>query len=81
MEQKVIRIGSSIGIVIPKPLAQERGITVGSKVKLKSSPDSNNIIIEPHQIAPQNKEISDAVARATVYVEKYRKDFEALADK
>ena len=38
MVQKVIKIGSSVGVTIPKKQLAELGITVGDKVKLTIEP-------------------------------------------
>ncbi len=76
MKQKVIKIGSSIGVVIPTEMAKRRGIEAGQAVSLDEK--GEGIFIT--QTGTPNKEISETVARATAYIEKYRKDFEALAD-
>jgi len=81
MKQKIIKIGTSIGIVIPKAIAQEKGFHVGGTATLTLSDDSNRIIIEPTPWASSSGGVVQAVMRATAYIERYRKDFEALADK
>ena len=45
METLVRRIGNSQGITIPKPLCDELGITVGSRVKLAA--DGSCLTIKP----------------------------------
>lgn len=80
MEQKVIRIGSSIGIVIPKPLAEERGIKAGTKVRLKTTEGSNDIIIESPQVKGSVGNTA-LVAWAEEAVERYRPALQALKDK
>ncbi len=79
MDQKVIQIGSSIGVVIPADMAKRRGIELGQEVTTIEQ-ENGDILISRHT-SMQNKEVSAAVARATAYIEKYRKDFEALANK
>lgn len=79
MDQKVIQIGSSIGVVIPADMAKRRGIELGQEVTTVEQ-ENGDILISRHT-STQNKEVSVAVARATAYIEKYRKDFEALANK
>jgi len=75
MELKVIRIGSSIGVVIPKPIAQERGIKVGDKLPF----DSNQIRMEPINKKPAGN--PELAAWAEDAVERYRPALEALKDK
>lgn len=41
MVQKVIRIGSSAGVTIPKKQLEELGIVIGDKVKLTIEPVSS----------------------------------------
>jgi len=79
MKQKVIKIGSSIGIVMPKSGAEERGFILGQEVSTTFT-EAGDFVVRK-QAEKQDRGISDTVARATAYIEKYRKDFEALADK
>ncbi len=79
MAQKIINIGSSIGVVFPKPLAEEFGFELGQAVDVRAEgPD--RVVVERVREG-KNPKIADAVTWATAYVEKYRKDFEALSDK
>ncbi len=75
MKQKVIQIGSSAGITMSKGTLEELGVGVGDFVETSAS---NKFFMVK---SDQKKEISDTVTSATAYIEKYRKDFEALADK
>lgn len=79
MSQKFIKIGSSIGAVIPADMLKRRGIEQGEE--FTPVEQENGDILLKRGGFTQNKEIADTVARATAYIEKYRKDFEALADK
>lgn len=79
MDQKIIQVGSSIAVVLPAQDAREEGFVVGESITVKR--ESGRFVIEKK--APQTKSpvIAETVKRATAYIEKYRKDFEALADK
>jgi len=79
MAQKVIQIGSSIGVTIPKETAEELGFKVGETVELR--PDGPGRVIVERQVNKHNPSIAEAVKWAVAYVEKYRSDFEALVDK
>jgi len=57
MKQKIIKIGSSIGIVIPKPVAEDKGYRLGGEVDIHPEVDSNDIRIRP--ITTQKKTVLD----------------------
>ena len=80
MEQKFIQVGSSIGAVIPKPLADKQGIHKGGKFKITSEEGSNRIIIEPAEVVGK-KANANLITWAEEAVERYRPALEALADK
>ncbi|KKW33439.1 MAG: hypothetical protein UY78_C0012G0024 [Parcubacteria group bacterium GW2011_GWA1_53_13] len=79
MAQKFIKIGSSIGAVIPVEMLKRGGIEQGEE--FTPVEQENGDILLKRTTHTQNKDIAETVARATAYIEKYRKDFEALADK
>lgn len=81
MKQKVIKIGSSIGVVIPKFLAEEKGISAGQEINLVEG-DSNKIIIEPlrTEVKPRQTDIEFA-AWLDRAIEQYRPALEALKNK
>jgi len=79
MAQKIINIGSSIGVVFPKPLAEEFGFALGQAVEVRAE-GAGRVVVERVRDGKDPK-IADAVVWATAYVEKYRKDFEALSNK
>lgn len=79
MEQKVIRIGSSIGVTIPKATAKELGIKLGSKVRLQVDADNLSVTIQPAVVKSDHlAKTKDTTAR---FIERYRKDLETLAKK
>jgi antitoxin component of MazEF toxin-antitoxin module len=79
MAQKIIKIGSSIGITIPKELLREIGLKAGQTVKVRAE-GSERLVVEKLE-RPSLDQTRETIGWATDYVEKYRKDFEALADK
>lgn len=83
MKQKIIRIGSSLGVVIPKPIAQERGFVVGGTVTLHTDTDSNSIRIEPTvTLEKQSGQIDPAIlAWTNTFIGKNRELLKRLADK
>jgi antitoxin component of MazEF toxin-antitoxin module len=80
MEQKVIQIGSSAGVTISKETLRELGVKIGDTVETEVNAET--FVIKARSI-PQVKlaGVAETVTRATAYIEKYRKDFEALANK
>ncbi|HEY4520896.1 MAG TPA: AbrB/MazE/SpoVT family DNA-binding domain-containing protein [Candidatus Paceibacterota bacterium] len=79
MAQKVIQIGSSIGVTIPKDMAEDLGFSVGEAVEVRAD-GPGRAVIERQNAGPK-KSVAEAVKWAVAYIEKYRSDFEALADK
>ncbi len=43
--QKVIQVGNSLGIVIPKELAKKSGLKAGSNVYIQKDPNGPSIVI------------------------------------
>ena len=78
MKQKVIKIGSSIGVVLPKPIAMELGFKAGQEVSLTS--DANGVFIKRDTVK-QTETNRKLVAWAEDAVERYRPALEALKDK
>lgn len=79
MSQKFIKIGSSIGAVIPAETIKSSGIELGQE--FTPIEQENGDILLKRSSNTSNNKIAKTVVRATAYIEKYRKDFEALADK
>lgn len=53
MEQTVIQIGNSAGVIIPKQLRQKMNIKLGDKVKLEQVPGHNAILVHCQDIIDQ----------------------------
>jgi len=80
MEQKIIKVGSSIAVVIPKFIAEEKGFKAGNKVIIQTREGSNQIIIEASKQGQRHIH-SELVAWAEDAVARYRPALEALKDK
>ncbi len=76
---KVITIGNSVGAVFPKALVDELDIVPGQDIEMTA--DGPDRIVIERKRAGKGKRTPDLVKWAANYVERYRKDFEALADK
>ena len=68
MIQKVIKVGSSAAITIPKDYLRKLGLSIGQQVETKV--DGNQLQARP--IEPNSKVDSDLVAWADKFTTKYR---------
>lgn len=74
MSQKVIAVGNSAGVILPKPL----GFLPGQEIEVLQE-GADRVVIERKRKSPR-KGSGELVRWAANYVERYRKDFEALAN-
>jgi AbrB family looped-hinge helix DNA binding protein len=74
MIQKVLKVGSSAAVTIPKKALKELGLKPGDSVSL--SIDAGRVVIQP-DIAVD----AETVAWARKFIERYRPALNALADK
>lgn len=77
MKQKVIQIGSSVGITMSKETLEELGVNVGDFVETTAA---NHTLTVTPQVKPAT-ENAELVAWAEEAVERYRPALEALKDK
>lgn len=82
MEQKLVKIGNSIGVIIPQGLLKQIGLKQGSKVLIQSNPDEQTIVIntsdrpkKKHSVSPRFLEALDRVNR------RYGEALKVLAEK
>jgi len=73
MKQKVIKIGSSIGVVLSRPVAEELGFKAGQEVTLRL--DKGGVFIE-HAVKKGGR--AEFAAWLEDAVERYRPALEAL---
>jgi len=50
MRRKIIRVGSSRGVLIPSPVTQAMGWEFGSLTELTVDQENNRLILETHQV-------------------------------
>ena len=67
MIQKVIKIGSSAGITIPKKQLKELGISIGQEVEV--------------QIRPKARKLQDFSQELDGFMDKYQEDLKNLAQR
>ncbi len=67
MEQKIIQIGNSTGIIIPKALLNQIGLETGQVVLIEQDPTTNTLIIvkkgakTKRSVTPEFMDILDRV--------------------
>ena len=79
MPQKLLKVGSSAAVTIPKKSLKELCLKIGDEVRVAVNAKEKTVIIEPiSQLSKADKRI----ARLTLgFINRYRKDLEALARK
>ena len=81
MIQKVLRVGSSAAVTIPKKSLKELGLKIGDSVSLAIDADTKSVSIRSTR-APKLSGWQKKVDKFTLdFIKRYRKDLEALADK
>ncbi len=75
MIQKVIKIGSSAAVTIPKKSLGELGIKVGDEIQVSINSDTKHMVISPV------KDDKEMYAWTKKFITTYRKALEELADK
>ena len=79
MTQKVLRVGSSAAVTIPKKSLEELGLKPGDEVIVELDRKSKAVSIRPSQKMTKRQE---RIAELTLnFINRYRKDLEALAKK
>ena len=80
MTQKIIKVGTSAGVVLPKDYLEKAGLKVGTKVELDFLEKKNKIIItyQKPEISKRDEEVGKI---ALGIINRYREDFNALSKK
>ena len=77
MTQKVLKVGSSAAVTIPKKLLEELGLKIGDQVSVEIDKRNQTVLIEP-----VNKKIDRELLNWTKkFINRYRPALEALAKK
>lgn len=76
MTQKVLKVGSSAAVTIPKRSLEELGLKPGDRVRVEVDRKRKSVIVTPQPASQADARI----ARLTYdFIQRYRKDLEALA--
>lgn len=76
MTQKVLKVGSSAAVTLPKKSLEELGLKIGDTVSVEIDKKGKAVIIQP--LLKVDKELIDWTER---FIERYRPALEALAKK
>ena len=77
MAQKVIKIGKSTGVTIPKEILEELKLKAGDRVTVEFDEKENVVVVRPErEISARQKKIAKLTHN---FIERYRTDLEELA--
>jgi antitoxin component of MazEF toxin-antitoxin module len=77
MSNKIIKVGSSAAVTIPKKVLKTLSIDIGDKVFVNIDGKNRRVIIEP----VVNFKIEEETAlRVESFIKKYKKELEKLSD-
>ena len=79
MTQKVLKVGSSAAVTIPKKSLKDLGLKIGDEITVEVNRERRTVLISPIKMLSGK----DArIAKLTLsFIKRYRKDLEALAQK
>jgi putative addiction module antidote len=77
MTQKVLKVGSSAAVTIPKKSLKELGLKIGDEVRVAVNVEEKTVVVE----SAHKKVSSEVVAWADSFIGRYRGALESLAKK
>jgi len=79
MTQKVIKVGDSAAVIIPKKSLKELGIRLGDEISVEVNQQTKVVSFRPlNKLSRRQERITELTLN---FVNRYRKDLEALAQK
>ena len=79
MTQKLLQIGSSAGVTIPKKSLKDLGLKIGDEVMVEVDKAKKTVSIAPaKRLSREDEHIAELTMK---FINRYRKDLEALARK
>lgn len=78
MTQKLLRVGSSAAVTIPKKSLKELGLKIGDEVRVSVNPKEKAVTIRPADHVDVDTEVLEWTNR---FIKRYRSALRALADK
>ena len=82
MTQKIIKVGTSLAVTIPKMIQEKLGVRPGDFVETDFNSDTKIFSVKKKAKASPSKGRADRITKLTLsFIDRYRKDLEALRDK
>jgi putative addiction module antidote len=81
MKQKIIKIGNSTGVIIPKPLLEELDLHEGSIIMVEKGTDKQSISLSKDGPAKKSSVTPEFLERLDKLTQKYAPALKELADK
>lgn len=81
MPQKIVKIGNSLGVIIPKDAAEKLGWTPGDLVNLDTNEQEGKITISSTNTTKLSQEDKRVLQHGLNFLKRYKKDLETLANK
>ena len=81
MTQKVVKVGSSAAVIIPKRSLEELGIKIGDRVSIATNKKRRNFVVEPVSRRVEQAIDSEVRAWTKKFIARYRPALKALARK
>lgn len=79
MLEKIIKIGETAAVMIPQKLMEDLDLHIGDQIEVRPDTDSGAVTIKPHHdVSLRDREV---LKIALNILDRYRGDFEALANK
>lgn len=79
MTQKVLKVGSSAAVIIPKKSLEELGLKIGDEVVVEIDHTKKSVLIHSQKVLSGDDQ---KIAELTLgFINRYRKDLEELARK
>ncbi len=81
MAQKIIRVGNSAAVTLPKSVMEESGVKIGTKVHVSYKADLGNVVVEIPKKYNQTKAIinKEVYGVANDLLKRYLPAFKKLA--
>lgn len=77
MRQKVLKVGTSAAVTIPKRSLEDLGLKVGDEVSVQVDSTAKTVVVRPASVlAAEDMEVARLGLQ---FIRRYRKDLEALA--
>ena len=79
MTQKILKVGDSAAVTIPKKAMEELGLKIGDDINVKVDLKKRVVLVQPsRQLNKEDQKIAELTLN---FINRYRKDLENLAKK